>query len=162
MLIHECKHIYTQVINGALNVIASERLRVNLVSFTIRRRRTALFKKPIARRSSFDFERLMLLRVNSRYNRAARGQLFLRVQNWKISSFLFPPSLLRRVDTASVKGNGEKRSERGPCYYCVSTKGNLEPQEDETFSLPFFLFRSSYLALSSGNVSLHLSPSHPC
>lgn len=38
---------------------------------------TALFKKPIAGRSSFDFNRLMLLRVNSRYNRVAWRQLFL-------------------------------------------------------------------------------------
>lgn len=38
---------------------------------------TVLFKKPIAGRSSFDFKRLMLLRVNSRYNHVARRLLLI-------------------------------------------------------------------------------------
>lgn len=38
---------------------------------------TTLFKKPIAGRSSFDFNRLMSLRVNSGYNHVAWRQLFL-------------------------------------------------------------------------------------
>jgi len=83
--------MYVQVISEALNAIAPERLQINLLLFTIRRRRIALFKKSIARRSSFDFERLTLLRVNSGYNRAARGQLFLM---YKIERSSPPLSIL--------------------------------------------------------------------
>jgi len=154
MLIYEWKYIYTCT-SYQWSVKcdrAWETAEVNLVLFTIRRRRTALFKKSIARRSSFDFERLMLLHVNSGYNRMAWGQLFLM---YKIERSPLPLSFAESGYSISKR---ERRKTIGedPTITAFPRRGILNRRRTKPF-LPFFLFRLSYLALSSSSTCRALS-----
>lgn len=128
--------------NEALNVIASERSRVNLLSFTIRRHGSPY--DCLSRNQSTGGLHLISSYVTpckQRIQSCDAKITFPRVQNWKIS-----PSP-REVDTTSSKGNGEKRSRRTlllPCFH----EGILNHRRTKPF-LSFSLSRRSYLALSS-------------
>lgn len=138
--------------NKILNAVASDRLRVNVVSFTILQPSLALTWL-FSRNQSADglhliFERLMLPRVNSGCDRAVRRQLFLV---YKIERSCRPFS--KRVDTGiGERGNGEKRSKRTPAITAFPRRDS-EPQQDETFSL--FLLISVPFHLASSPRATH-------
>lgn len=103
--------------NEALNVIASERPRVNLLSFTIRQHGALRLFSRNQSAGGLHLISSYVTPCKQRIQSCDAETTFPRVQNWKI-----PPP---REEWLQHHRKGTEKNDRGgPCYYRVSTKGS--------------------------------------
>lgn len=122
--------------NEALNVIASERPRVNLLSFTIRQDGAARLFSRNQSAGGLHLISSYVTPCKQRIQSCDAETTFPRVQNWKIS----PPRVewIQHHRKRTGKTIGEDPA------ITAFPRRDPEPHEDETFSL--FLFISSVLS----------------